>query len=94
MYSQTGKTHDVIETGYHIDTPPEKRKVKKYVTSELRLIETLESVCNRLLEYRLHKERTDSTRFARGGIYQHLARLELFFLVRSCINLLNVINFA
>ncbi|XP_022654402.1 protein canopy 4-like isoform X2 [Varroa jacobsoni] len=62
----TGKTHDVIETGYHIDTPPEKRKVKKYVTSELRLIETLESVCNRLLEYRLHKERTDSTRFARG----------------------------
>ncbi|OQR75235.1 protein canopy3-like [Tropilaelaps mercedesae] len=62
----TGRTHDVIETGYHIDTPPEKRKVKKYSTSELRLIETLESVCSRLLEYRLHKERTDSTRFDRG----------------------------
>lgn len=61
-----GKSHDVIETGYHIDTPPEKRKVKKYAKSELRLIETLEGVCNRLLEYRIHKERTDSTRFARG----------------------------
>ncbi|XP_003739260.1 protein canopy 4 [Galendromus occidentalis] len=62
----TGKSHDVIETGYHIDTPSEKRKKKKYARSELRLIETLESVCKRLLEYRIHKERTDSTRFARG----------------------------
>jgi len=63
---QTGRSHDVIETGYHIDTPQEKRKVQKYATSELRLIETLETVCSKLLEYRIHKERSDSTRFARG----------------------------
>uniref|UniRef100_A0A6M2CPJ7 Putative conserved secreted protein ovary overexpressed n=1 Tax=Rhipicephalus microplus TaxID=6941 RepID=A0A6M2CPJ7_RHIMP len=55
---ETGKTHDVIETGYSLDG---KRKRKKYAVSELRLVESLDGVCDRLLEYNIHKERKDST---------------------------------
>lgn len=38
----------------------------EYKRSELRFIESLEGVCDRVLEYNLHKERKDSTRFAKG----------------------------
>jgi len=62
--SETGKVHDVIETGYSFDET--KRKKKKYVISELRLVESLENICDALLEYNIHKERKDSTRFAKG----------------------------
>lgn len=34
--------------------------------SELRLLESLEGICDQLLEYNIHKERKDSTRFAKG----------------------------
>lgn len=34
--------------------------------SETRFIESLENVCDRVLEYNIHKERKDSTRFERG----------------------------
>lgn len=33
---------------------------------ELRLLESMDGICDRLLEYNIHKERKDSTRFARG----------------------------
>lgn len=33
---------------------------------DLRLLESLEGVCDRILEYNIHKEREDSTRFAKG----------------------------
>lgn len=33
---------------------------------ELRLLESLENVCDKILEYNIHKERSDSTRFAKG----------------------------
>jgi len=60
---ETGRSHDVIETGYHIDA---KKKTKtKYKASELRLVESLDGLCQRMLDYRLHKERTDSTRFSK-----------------------------
>lgn len=62
---ETGKVHDVIEIGYSIDDVQPKKKTK-YQKSELRLIESLEGVCDRVLEYNIHKERTDSTRFAKG----------------------------
>ncbi|KAG7172699.1 canopy 4-like [Homarus americanus] len=52
----------VIETGYNIDA---KKKKTKYSKSELRLVETLEEVCEGMLEYRVHKERKDSTRWAK-----------------------------
>jgi len=62
--SETGKSHDVIEMGYELD--PSSRKKKKYAVSELRLVESLEGICDRLLDYNIHKERKDSTRFAKG----------------------------
>lgn len=33
---------------------------------ELRLLESLDGVCDKILEYNIHKERTDSSRFAKG----------------------------
>lgn len=62
---ETGKVHEVIEIGYSLDDVQPKKKTK-YQKSELRLIESLEGVCNRVLEYNVHKERSDSTRFAKG----------------------------
>lgn len=46
------------------DVKPKKRK--QYKRSELRLIESLENICDRVLNYNLHKERKGSTRFAKG----------------------------
>lgn len=46
------------------ENKPKKRK--EYRKSELRLEESLENLCERVLEYNLHKERKDSTRFAKG----------------------------
>ncbi|KAG0728769.1 Protein canopy 4 [Chionoecetes opilio] len=52
----------VIETGYNMDA---KKKKTKYNHSELRLVETLEEVCGGMMDYRIHKERQDSTRWAK-----------------------------
>lgn len=60
---ETGKTRDVLEIGYSVDAPKKKKEYKK---SELRLVESMENVCERILEYNIHKERSDSTRFAKG----------------------------
>lgn len=46
------------------DVKPKKTIV--YRKSELRLIESLENICDRVLQYNVHKERKDSTRFAKG----------------------------
>lgn len=62
---ETGKIHDVIEIGYSLDDVQPKKKTK-YQKSELRLIESMEGVCEKVLEYNIHKERQDSTRFAKG----------------------------
>lgn len=61
---ETGKTHEVIETGYSFDDKDKKKK--KYAKSELRLVESLDGICDRLLNYNIHKERSDSSRFAKG----------------------------
>ena len=61
---ETGKTHEVIETGYSFDD--KNKKKKKYAKSELRLVESLDGICDRLLGYNIHKERSDSSRFAKG----------------------------
>jgi len=61
--AESAAKHEVVETGY--SHTKEKRKTK-YVQSELRLIETLEGICDRILKYNIHKERGDSTRFAKG----------------------------
>ncbi|KAF4527308.1 hypothetical protein B566_EDAN001083 [Ephemera danica] len=61
---ETGKTSEVLELGYSIDAKAKKRT--KYKKSELRLVESLEGLCERVLAYNIHKERSDSTRFAKG----------------------------
>jgi len=61
--SESQKSHGVIETGY---SHTSEKKKTKYVKSELRLIETLDGICDRILQYNIHKERKDSTRFAKG----------------------------
>lgn len=50
---------------YSLDDVRGKKRTS-YRRSELRLLESLEKVCERILSYNLHKERTDSTRFAKG----------------------------
>ena len=60
---ESEKRRDVVETGY---SHTKEKKKTKYVTSELRLIETMDGICDRILEYNIHKERKDSTRFAKG----------------------------
>lgn len=63
--SETDKTSEVLEIGYSVDDVKPKKK-KEYKKSELRLVESLEGVCERILKYNIHKEREDSTRFAKG----------------------------
>ena len=63
MLDQSKGKHEVLETGYSVE---KEKKKTKYAKSELRLIETIDKVCEKLLEYNVHKERKDSTRFARG----------------------------
>ncbi len=60
---KTAGKHEVIETGYSVDR--EKKKTK-YAVSELRLVEALDALCESLLTYNIHKERSDWTRFAPG----------------------------
>ncbi|KAL7288557.1 hypothetical protein TKK_0017299 [Trichogramma kaykai] len=62
---ETGKTSDAIEIGYSLDEIAPKKKIA-YKKSELRLIESLEDVCTRILDYNIHKERSDSSRFSKG----------------------------
>jgi len=38
----------------------------QFFSSELRLVESLDGICDALLNYNVHKERKDSTRFAKG----------------------------
>uniref|UniRef100_A0A8I5N014 Pre T-cell antigen receptor alpha n=1 Tax=Papio anubis TaxID=9555 RepID=A0A8I5N014_PAPAN len=63
-FEETGKTKEVIGTGYGI--LDQKASGVKYTKSDLRLIEVTETICKRLLDYSLHKERTGSNRFAKG----------------------------
>ncbi|XP_066588841.1 protein canopy 4 [Prorops nasuta] len=62
---ETGKTREVLEIGYSVDDVAPRKK-KEYKKSELRFLDTLEDVCERILEYNIHKERSDSTRFSKG----------------------------
>nr|XP_003217580.1 PREDICTED: protein canopy homolog 3 [Anolis carolinensis] len=63
-FDETGKTKEVIDTKYgFLDG---KQSKIKYTKSDIRLIEVTENICQRLLGYNLHKERTGSNRFAKG----------------------------
>ncbi|KAL4007504.1 hypothetical protein ACER0C_001356 [Sarotherodon galilaeus] len=64
-FEETGKTKEVIDTKYRFIDSKGAAPIK-YVKSDLRFIEVVENVCQRLLEYNLHKERSGSNRFAKG----------------------------
>ncbi|XP_072314757.1 protein canopy homolog 3 [Eucyclogobius newberryi] len=64
-FEETGKTKEVIDRNYRFIDGKGAAPIK-YVKSDLRFIEVVENVCQRLLEYNLHKERTGSNRFAKG----------------------------
>lgn len=57
-FGETGKTRDLIE--------PTVGVKKKYRDSELRFVETMEDLCDRILSYNMHKEHKNSKRFAKG----------------------------
>ncbi|KAK2726832.1 protein canopy homolog 3-like [Artemia franciscana] len=59
----TRKSHQVIESCYSLDACNKKTK---YRVSQTRLEDSLDELCERMLQYNIHKERTDSTRFAKG----------------------------
>lgn len=63
-FEETGKTKEVLDMGYGI--LDRKASGVKYTKSDLRLIEVTETICKRLLDYSLHKERAGSNRFAKG----------------------------
>ncbi|EHB10852.1 canopy-like protein 3 [Heterocephalus glaber] len=63
-FDETGKTKEMIGTGYGI--LDRKAEGVRYTKSDLRLIEVTETICKRLLDYSLHKERAGSNRFAKG----------------------------
>ena len=52
---KTGKIKEVITTGHGLSG--KKQKKFAYNTSEIRLIESMEDICNVMLEYNMHKER-------------------------------------
>lgn len=61
----TIESHFLHYFSYSVDdVKPKKRK--EYKKSELRLIESMENICDRVLQYSLHKERKGSTRFSKG----------------------------
>ena len=62
--AETDKSKEILETGHGL----EKKKRFSYLTSELRLIESLENphICDRILEYNVHAEREGSLRYAKG----------------------------
>ncbi|KAG8431796.1 hypothetical protein GDO86_019884 [Hymenochirus boettgeri] len=65
-FDETSRTHEVIDTRYGFLEEDKKKKKIKYTKSDIRLIEVMEGLCSRLLEYNLHKERSGSNRFAKG----------------------------
>ncbi|XP_063814579.1 protein canopy homolog 3 [Pseudophryne corroboree] len=65
-FDETSRTHEVIDTRYGFLDDNKKKQKLKYTNSDIRLIDVTEGLCQRLLDYNLHKERTGSNRFAKG----------------------------
>ncbi|KAJ8317882.1 hypothetical protein KUTeg_002973, partial [Tegillarca granosa] len=61
---ETGRNKEVLHLGHGLD----KKKKVKYNKGELRLIEAMQDphICERIIEYNVHKERKGSLRFAKG----------------------------
>ncbi|KAL6118541.1 cnpy4 [Pungitius sinensis] len=62
---KTSRSKEVLEVGEVLDTGKRRRKIK-YNTSETRLTEALDDICERVLQYNVHAERPGSLRYAKG----------------------------
>ncbi|XP_029942770.1 protein canopy 4 [Salarias fasciatus] len=62
---KTGRSKEVLEVGEVLDTGRRRRKIK-YNTSETRLTEAVDNICERILQYSVHAERPGSLRYAKG----------------------------
>uniref|UniRef100_A0A452GWE8 DUF3456 domain-containing protein n=1 Tax=Gopherus agassizii TaxID=38772 RepID=A0A452GWE8_9SAUR len=62
--AQSGRSKEVLELGQVLDSGKRKRRIQ-YNTSETRLAEALETVCERFLHYSVHAERPGSLRYAK-----------------------------
>uniref|UniRef100_A0A8C6UJ42 Canopy FGF signaling regulator 4 n=1 Tax=Neogobius melanostomus TaxID=47308 RepID=A0A8C6UJ42_9GOBI len=63
---KTGRSKEVLELGEVLDTGKRRRKIK-YNTSETRLTEAVDDICQRILQYNVHAERPGSLRYAKGA---------------------------
>ncbi|KAG7243438.1 hypothetical protein INR49_011895 [Caranx melampygus] len=64
--ARTGRSKEVLEVGEVLDTGKRRRKIK-YNTSETRLTEAVDNICERILQYSVHAERPGSLRYAKGA---------------------------
>nr|XP_033507917.1 protein canopy 4 [Epinephelus lanceolatus] len=63
---KTGRSKEVLEVGEVLDTGKRRRKII-YNTSETRLTEAVDNICERILQYNVHAERPGSLRYAKGA---------------------------
>ncbi|XP_072232420.1 protein canopy 4 [Leuresthes tenuis] len=63
---KTGRSKEVLEVGEVLDTGKRRRKIK-YNTSETRLTEAVDNICEGILQYNVHAERPGSLRYAKGS---------------------------
>ncbi|XP_041034832.1 protein canopy 4 [Carcharodon carcharias] len=62
---KTKRSKEVLELGEVLDSGKRKRKIK-YNTSETRLADAMDNICERILQYNVHAERPGSLRYAKG----------------------------
>ncbi|XP_074081392.1 protein canopy homolog 4 [Macrotis lagotis] len=63
--NQSSQSRELLELGHVLDTGKRKRQVP-YSTSETRLEEALENLCEQILDYSIHAEHKGSLRYAKG----------------------------
>lgn len=62
---KSSRSKEVLEVGEVLDTGKRKRKIK-YNTSETRLAEAVDNICEGILQYSVHAERPGSLRYSKG----------------------------
>ncbi|XP_007483388.1 protein canopy homolog 4 isoform X2 [Monodelphis domestica] len=62
--NRSSQSRELLELGQVLDTGKRKRRVP-YNTSEIRLEEALEKLCERILDYSVHAEHKGSLRYAK-----------------------------
>ncbi|KAJ1080485.1 hypothetical protein NDU88_000684 [Pleurodeles waltl] len=65
VLEKSSRSKEVLEMGQILDSGSRKKRIK-YNTSETRLAEALDNICERILEYSVHAERQGSLRYAKG----------------------------